>query len=307
MSTELSAKIAEQLTNRAGIPSQGYKKSPVVHSGFIASIYHNKLWIWLTAKTKIRITPSKKHGQAVVIVKEGKRNISTVWIARLQIITAYGDSFTTISKRILSGIIDTHVPIGIPGTDLEYKHVLSKTGHKEVKRFVNGHLSGHRSLSVSIKSTISVPPTQTNLLVGTDEHKLFICALPEEPKNVEHAHEILRPEGVPEDSLRQGEWFFVPITDEEARMFFKKPGPAEAEIARVYGIPHVNRSATRLEAGSSHYVNIQLTRDEQSFVIGRVYDERPDRHSELFLGGLHKAIRNREIVFNQPERTKYWD
>ncbi len=114
MSTELSAKIAEQLTNRAGIPSQGYKKSPVVHSGFIASIYHNKLWIWLTAKTKIRITPSKKHGQAVVIVKEGKRNISTVWIARLQIITAYGDSFTTISKRILSGIIDTHVPIGIP-------------------------------------------------------------------------------------------------------------------------------------------------------------------------------------------------
>lgn len=63
-----------------------------------------------------------------------------------------------------------------------------------------------------------------HMLVGHDERDLFMCQLPQAVTTVRRAHEVLKPRELEVlvrkggDYERQGEWFFIPISDAELEM-----------------------------------------------------------------------------------------
>lgn len=78
----------------------------------------------------------------------------------------------------------------------------------------NGQLVGYSVLSrrsswCRIRATLRAPKTSFSLLMGFDEVRQFIAALPGRASTVEEAHRLLRP-NVSRRARRQGEWFFGP-------------------------------------------------------------------------------------------------
>ena len=74
----------------------------------------------------------------------------------------------------------------------------------------------------------TTPKEERRLLIGMDERHLFISQMPDDqkPSSVRQAHENLAPAGIPgtkkrrkkEKIIRQGEFFFVPCTQEEIKL-----------------------------------------------------------------------------------------
>lgn len=73
------------------------------------------------------------------------------------------------------------------------------------------------------KITVEIPASTRSFLIGYDtdliKDSIFISMLPEVVGCVNDAHEVLRPPNVPKDTLRQGEFFFIP--DNDAAPLFK--------------------------------------------------------------------------------------
>jgi hypothetical protein len=79
----------------------------------------------------------------------------------------------------------------------------------------------------------STTDRKRHFLCGMDEQHLFIALLPDPVSTVRAAHEALRDprvtaaeRGAPQATIRQGEWFFVPLSPSEAR-------DVEAEVDRA--------------------------------------------------------------------------
>src|SRR6185369_8967487 len=121
--------------------------------------------------------------------------------------------------------------------------------------------------------------------VGRDEQYAFIAMLPEKATSVKHAHEILRPKGLPANSQRQGEWFFAPVGKILAE---KLDRIAKTDPDRVMESP--------LERGSTHIAKQFLNYQHEKYVVGYVNDSRVTRHKGIFLSGWHRVVRNRERV-----------
>ena len=103
-----------------------------------------------------------------------------------------------------------------------------------------------------------------HFLVGRDERQLFMCRLPRACSTVRQAHEVLRPPGTIvrrsalETTLRQGEWFFVPIEAEEraamvhetwyGRARHRRRASINSAIPRP-GKPHIADEIVRVRQG----------------------------------------------------------
>lgn len=91
------------------------------------------------------------------------------------------------------------------------------------------------------------PRARVRVLSGTDDGQDFQVQVPLRLKTVEAALEWLRPAGVPEDALRQGEFYFVP-----------SPGHGPHDVAGCYhaDYTHVSRydcgSQEETDGGSSY-------------------------------------------------------
>jgi hypothetical protein len=160
--------------------------------------------------------------------------------------------------------------------------------------------------------------TEMTLLLGIDESSHFICALPERVTTVDEAHDALRPGEVPEGSLRQGEWFFVPATSDEVDQVYRYIADSSVNrsnnnVSRRWwgGGPRLTQYS--MEAGSSHHGLVVTVPKVGKFTIGIVKDRRTGHHNELVLPTWHKVVRNTEIVFREPktpaerQRTRTWD
>jgi len=144
------------------------------------------------------------------------------------------------------------------------------------------------------------PETTTAFLVGIDESSHFISQLPELATSVEEAHEILKPEGLGDNYLRQGEWFFVPVTD---------PLVVEDLDDRLRRSLDRRRSAAfgEMERDSSHQ-GIAVPAYGGRYAIGPIIDTRKGHHKLLMLDGWHKVMRNTEVVVKQAAAPRWrWD
>lgn len=90
-------------------------------------------------------------------------------------------------------------------------------------------------------------------------------------------------------AVRQGEWFFDPVTHAER---------ARIAAAQRRGAMAIDRS---LERDSSHRASVLLVAD-QSFAIGKVTDTRVKHHRPLVLNDWHRVTRNAELAQPAAER-----
>ncbi len=140
------------------------------------------------------------------------------------------------------------------------------------------------------------PAQERRFLCGRDETHLFIAQV-REGETVVDAHESLKPEVVRAAEQqgigpirRQGEWFFVPVTEREAR---KLDGAVDV------------RSYAVLESGTNrpHFAEQLVPTVEQMFVRGEITHED---HLTLTLEDWHLVERNREILDEARRRGVLW-
>lgn len=141
----------------------------------------------------------------------------------------------------------------------------------------------------------------------------FLAQLPatrHAPKTVDAALALLRPKGVPEDALRQGEWFLVPAPDKKFKpdqtiKDVKSVAKSNSEDLKA-GVPIVSDDAKeqfeRIKNGGwSMHARHERHRATRMVCIGAVYVSgmmRDAEHGALKLGDgktWHKVVKNRAV------------
>jgi hypothetical protein len=137
------------------------------------------------------------------------------------------------------------------------------------------------------------PAVERRYLIGRDDVRLFIAEV-REGDTVDAAHLSLRPREVrqalarrPDQVLRQGEWFFLPLDGEgeliERHLALHPRAPAREEPLAPARRPHVADEVVRLERRDR--------RRRDTFARGAV---RHADHRPLVLDGWRRVVRNRE-------------
>ncbi|GAH18440.1 unnamed protein product [marine sediment metagenome] len=135
-------------------------------------------------------------------------------------------------------------------------------------------------------------PTERRYLMGLDEKHLFISGLPKEDINtVGEAHQALKhgavveAEGEGREVKRQGEYFFIPLTEKEEREF----------LAKVDGDKEIKCKKDKLSRRGQrpHFIKrlIRMRRRRKVYAHGTVTHEQ---HNPLILNNWHMVYRNRE-------------
>lgn len=218
---------------------------------------------------------SKRHRQAVIRVKEPYREIIETFTRYRD----YGKKEKLANPRLA---MKTVIP---PTARLSAKYVkdpelkeAEDTG-KRYKEYIHTYAI-----------TAKVPETDIYFLVGYDEHKMFISMLPRAVDSVADAHDSLMPEEIVGVSgvVRQGEFFFVPITEKE-KISLMAASHSEHFSDATYG--RVAIATKRVDVYSDHRASVQVLFERKSFVTGYVGN---DRH-KLFLNGWYRVVRNKEL------------
>lgn len=142
-----------------------------------------------------------------------------------------------------------------------------------------------------------------DFLVGMDETSNFVCRLPRElgpVTSVAEAHDVLRPTGVLPHTLRQGEWFLVPVKRCHCGVSLDASNVEHLDAGHRWG------HDSRLEAGSTHRAEHLVVHGSRTYVRGTVRDERAGRHAPRELGeSWHEAVRNTERELDrEPRRVR---
>ena len=135
-------------------------------------------------------------------------------------------------------------------------------------------------------------PTERRYLMGLDEKHLFISGLPKEDINtVVEAHQALKhkavveAEGEGKEVKRQGEYFFIPLSEKEEEEF----------LAKVDRDKKIKCKKDRLSRRGQrpHFVKrlIRMRRGRKVYAQGIVSHEQ---HNPLILSNWHMVYRNRE-------------
>jgi len=146
-------------------------------------------------------------------------------------------------------------------------------------------------------------PTERRYLMGLDEKHLFISGLPKENINtVAEAHQALKhkavveAEGEGKEIKRQGEYFFIPLSEKEEEEF----------LAKVDRDKKIKCKKDRLSRRGQrpHFVKrlIRMRRGRKVYAQGIVSHEQ---HNPLILSNWHMVYRNRET--ESPGRNGFVD
>ena len=149
-----------------------------------------------------------------------------------------------------------------------------------------------------------------HFLLGMDEAHLFIARLPAAVSTVRAAREALKGRAVraaeasaSTDALRQGEWFFLPVSALELGQLDVIAQAADAPISRHRGIA---QAARWNRAGREHLADEILVLETSRptpqgvFVRGRV--RHPD-HATIELRTWHRVYGNEELSDRSPGMT----
>ncbi|HJS83729.1 MAG TPA: hypothetical protein VJ742_12945 [Nitrososphaera sp.] len=291
-----AVKLAKQL-NKAGLNTKPYTKAPVAVPIFTIGLdVSNTLRIW-PGLANLTVYPDANWAQAVIVSDERRREITRSYVVQGKV--SYPDDrkgpvYSQPSKQDILA----RFPIQVPGAKLKTftaKELEPDRNNRDWRR--------RREGMFNITATITATGSTQAFLVGYDETQQFISALPRVVKSVERAHEILRPAGVPKDALRQGEWFFVPVTQRENTII--------QQALQDGKIPYWQR----LETGSTHttlMMQLSVNGKRDNYATLQVIDSRNERHSPLILDGWYRVVRNREVVIpvtrnDTQVRRRTWD
>lgn len=271
--------VIEKL-NKAGVSAKQYSRPPAGKEIFMLGLNakRDQLLMW-PGSAQVRVKTNKRYRQAVLRVEEEERYIT-------RNLSPKSSSYNSLVFDLK--LTDTDVAkVGIPhDAAMLFPNLPEKT------EFYVEYTSDDRIALVA-----HVPGSRTHFLVGKDEKTMFVSMLPTGVNSVAEAHEVLRPDSVPEGSPRQGEWFFVPVEDwladaiDEAIELRRQSRPLiEARYEQSGHLPY-----------SDHHAENRFSSDLGCFVYGRITHPR---HKTLTLKKWHRAVHNREIQSSQARR---WD
>ena len=300
----MSTALVERM-RKVGIDAHSYARSPGAKEAFILGINPSykagRLYVW-EGNAKVEAATDKTFRQAVLNVEEQERVFSR-WME-----VAPGD------RELLTDYSDGP-PRGRwsewrPYSDVE----MQDAGLSRFKR--NWYLPAdttyevidfqrpatlHSDSKVRVRVQATSPASKLSVLTGMDETAHFVAQLPTfGVGSVAEAHEVLRPTKAEKPgTVRQGEWFFVPVTDQDLIMSLMRH--VSQQNGGLWTMP--------LESSSSHFA-FTVDYGGTKYAIGVVQDNRTGRHHDLVLAGWHEVVRNREVAVmpdqNQP-RARYWD
>jgi hypothetical protein len=142
------------------------------------------------------------------------------------------------------------------------------------------------------------PVVTRHYLIGMDDGHLFIAELPHRGviNSVRDAHTLLKPIIVRERErtvtvLRQGEWFFLPLTDAETRELatLQATDIAYTNVVLTVPKPHDPHPRHPPRMLNSHVAEYGLG----AFVSGKVTHHQ---HRTLVLDGWYRVVHNTEIM-----------
>jgi hypothetical protein len=341
---KLNSEQTAKRLGRADMNAIAYKRSPVRGANFILAGINGGRGVRVFSSgenAEIDISTSKKHNQGVLNVHEDRRTLEAKNrdIVYIPIPNSYSEKSGKITQKVVKNLLDkaldkshsfigrvlrernplfapvsrTRLSVKFEPKDVDAEKTLNRL-EKDLQyaRELNSRRVYHAEhtfwLEFDVDYTLRVPETDFCMLTGIDEVAHFVCALPEKAKTVDEAHDILRPEGVPVGSPRQGEFFFVPISDEEVMHLI-----GEASLNETY-VNMRTKGRNQLERSSSHAASVLCEIGDRKFARGTISDSRKSRHENLQLTQWHEVIRNTEIVpdfekMREAQRrvTRYWD
>jgi hypothetical protein len=294
----------------AGIPNQPYARD-TVGGGFIVAIdeRNNNLRFYVGEGANVTVVSDRKLGQAVLQVTEKARQVTrSVSVKR-----------PTSTSNILSVDEDEHrcqnyllnnFPIVFPqGRVRRWTYANLRITTAQPNGLIgNDTATGrlfHPQQTVHGDVTAHVRASSQTLLVGFDEGEhLFVSLLKQHAKDVADAHRILRPKGVTDAAVRQGEWFFQPVTQRVLKELDQ----------HIYNQPGALQYETRLGGWAGSHQATTLRHKRKTYAIGWVLDiHYPNRgmrtrhHMPLLLQDWHEVIRNNEVVAPDLARGRSWD
>lgn len=300
MSTREQAETLAAKMSRFEVPTRGYARPPGGTRDddlFLIRINRNELRVW-PGIAEVTVAGSSKHRQVVLTVTEKARTVTREYEVYVPSWQAPGTDLTKLTVKNLGKVqerVEGMFPVAFPRRD-EVKFTVLEVNPPGSTTDDDGAINRNIVVKVQARAKAS---TQT-FLVGYDEAGLFISMLPKKAKSVAEAHKVLRPKGVTNKAIRQGEWFFEPVSDtmREALDAYFARNPRNltdhsSPIDREYG---THRGST-------------LAYKNKTYAIGWVIDRRygeADHHAPLLLHDWHQVIRNTEL--EQPEgMTGTWD
>lgn len=334
LSRQRRDKILAKLRN-AGISVKEMKGSRHADAFFAElNVSRTSLNLLLPDSAIVKVAgTSKKLAQAVIRVEEGERSWKespTIYISDI-----FEKEFPAWSDYVYTEG-ETDVPKNV-WDDEEFLDMVKGTlTHASGMTFeVNSVETCFSSRSVRIRATVKAPGDVFTLLVGTDEEHMFVCRTAELATSVKHAHELLRPDGVTDEAIRIGEYFFQPLSDEEHEHLmheFFRPGvkedstnKMESEDSTFYFSRNTpwymmveNLDPELADRGVTEYEEVDSLNHEaaftfevrdnndrdntRTFVMGAVYDTQ-NRHETVHFPYLTEVFHNREVL-NESDR---WD
>jgi hypothetical protein len=273
VATEI-AERSEQLAHDLrvfGLDTSAYPRPPLDVELFVINIEAKQIRPWVGAAIT-QVAGDRRRRQAVVSVTEGARNVTRSYAIRK------GGNEQLFRSRLLDSF-----PLFIPGA-----------------RLVDYTIERERRHLADVVATVQAPKATHSLLMGFDEIRQFIAALPKRAYSVDEAQRLLRPDGLSRYAVRQGEWFFDPVLTPGERSYLERHG--EQAIANM-----------PLESGSSHRATVLVIRQVEGnpkYAIGTVTDGRVKHHRALVLNGWHRVVRNAEIIVpsrGPQQRGLGWD
>ena len=255
-------------------------------AGLFLTLTHNRRKLLLDFRVQIEFdeglssTPKvtlvgtdRKFRQAVIRVQEGARSV----VRQVTLNTKYEDDSDRRRRR--EHAIDKF-PIAMPPNT------------KFTAKFANRSMDD----TVTYAVTGEAPATDLHFIVGFDESHMFISLLPGKVAGVAEAHQVLIPKELRgrTDYLRQGEFFFVPVTDAEIRRISRSRYAAVEEA-----IPKGDNNSDHM---ATSRVDVACNgKTWHHYVTGLVAN---DRHS-LFLNGWYRVVQNTELP--NPSDSQTWD
>ena len=284
---------------KAGLNISPYRRGPSGSHAF--SIAKNQsgdgLKVWVPKDADIDVYPDKRKRQAVVSVFEGARQIKNSvrdYISKKQFWDLVGGNKCWAQWEDLSDEAKEFFEDKMRGVPTNTHVPNSRFVPNEVELIDDG-LYG--STKFIVRGVSHARRSRHNFLIGGDEDKHFVSVLRKRVYSVDEAHAELRPKGISKNAVRQGEWFFDPVTKKKERELKKlaktklfKYGALEGEGSW----PYYNRSSHRA---------MRLRDGKDTYVYGPVVDVRKGYHAPLLLDGFYRVVRNREVKVNPTVRN----
>jgi len=217
--------------------------------------------------------------------------------------------------RIFTGAADNRVQVA--ATDKKLRQLVLMV-HEPRRRFETFVLNWERKGRAPPQNVVrkvktgwfvanSTDDSKRHFLAGMDEQHLFIAQLPRAVTSVWAAHVLLKPDevrnaerGAFEDTVRQGEWFFVSLNPQDS---VEVAEAARGSIPRIHRHKGIAETAGIRRGGRPHVADEILVLNGRAYVRGEV--RHPD-HATVVLRDWRRAIVNTES-FTQPEGIGFVD